>query len=184
MSLLKRQAWAWLLVAGVLACQPAMATADAAAQETSAGVSNDGGPPGGNPLDAAAGDVVASALSLIGTPYVYGGSDPEGGLDCSGLVGYVYNMAGYTVTLPRSSQEIFNLNLPNVTQKDLQAGDLLFFRIGKGRHLHINHVAIYVGSGRFVHAPNSRSAVRMDHLSDAYWQRYFAGARRVLSSLK
>lgn len=136
---------------------------------------------GVNPLDAAAGDIVASALSLIGTPYVYGGSDPEGGLDCSGLVGYVYNMAGYTLTLPRSSQEIFDLKLPSVEQKDLVAGDLLFFRVGKSKR--INHVVIYVGNGRFVHAPNSKSMVRMDKLNSTYWQRYYAGARRVLNAL-
>jgi cell wall-associated NlpC family hydrolase len=142
----------------------------------------------GSALDAAAGDVVASALSLIGTPYVYGGDAPEGGFDCSGLVSYVYNQAGYTSTLPRSSQELYQLHLPAVRRSELQAGDLLFFHIGhsgKGRHAaRVNHVAIYVGNNRFVHAPNSRSSVRVDDLDEAYWQRYFVGARRVLSSVR
>ncbi len=134
----------------------------------------------GDPLDAAAGDVVASALSLIGTPYVYGGDDPEGGLDCSGLVGYVYNMAGYTVNLPRTSQQIFDLSLPAVEQGELQAGDLLFFRIKSKR---INHVGIYVGNGQFVHAPNRKSHVRIESAQTAYWQRYYAGSKRVLNAL-
>ena len=129
--------------------------------------------------------MVASALSLIGTPYVYGGDAPEGGFDCSGLVHYVYNQAGYTAALPRSSQEIYDLGLPTVRRDALQAGDLLFFHIGKGRHgRRVNHVAIYVGNQQFVHAPNSHSAVRLDDLGEPYWQHYFVGARRVLSSLK
>jgi cell wall-associated NlpC family hydrolase len=139
--------------------------------------------PAGSSLDVAAGDVVASALSLIGTPYVYGGKDPDGGFDCSGLVSFVYNMAGYTAALPRSSQELFDLHLNAIGQKDIKAGDLLFFRIGKARKGHVNHVAIYVGNGRFVHSPNSRSVVRLDELGDAYWQKYFVGARRVLTRL-
>lgn len=122
-------------------------------------------------------DMVVVALSLIGTPYKYGGASPETGFDCSGLVQYILGLSS-PIKLPRSSAEMYRMSGRELALTDLKAGDLLFFRIGKSRR--INHVAVYIGENRFVHAPSSGNAVRVDPLGSEYWQKYFAGARRVL----
>lgn len=123
---------------------------------------------------AAANDVLFSALGLVGTPYRYGGNTPEGGFDCSGLVHYVFNTAA-GVSLPRQSSAIAEIDAPKVKRTQLIPGDLVFF--GKRK---VNHIGIYVGEGRFVHAPNSGGTVRMDHLDGAYWDTRYLYARRLL----
>ena len=128
--------------------------------------------PRGDP--ARANDVLFRALGLVGTPYRYGGNTPEGGFDCSGLVGYVFRDAA-GVTLPRASREIGAIDAPTVKRTRLAPGDLVFF--GKGA---INHVGIYVGEGRFVHAPNAGGTVRLDALDGPYWKDTYLYAKRVL----
>ena len=114
------------------------------------------------------------AIGLVGTPYRYGGNTPEGGFDCSGLVGYVFrDTAG--VNLPRTSEEISRIEAQDVRRGDLESGDIVLFG-GRGR---INHVGIYVGAGRFVHAPNEGGTVRLDTLDGAYWKDHFKGAKRI-----
>jgi cell wall-associated NlpC family hydrolase len=124
-------------------------------------------------------DVLFRALGLVGTPYRYGGNTPESGFDCSGLIGYVYwNAAG--VVLPRSTRELIGMRAPAVPRESLQAGDLLFFATeGSGK---VSHAGIYVGEGRFVHAPSTGGTVRLDSLSVPYWQKSYLGARRVLGA--
>lgn len=123
-------------------------------------------------------DMVVAALSLIGTPYKYGGNSPETGFDCSGLVKYVLGLTS-TINLPRSSAEMYGDRYGRRIEVDeLKAGDLLFFRIGKSKR--VNHVAVYIGENRFVHAPSTGNRVRVDLLGDKYWTRYFLGAKRVL----
>lgn len=122
-------------------------------------------------------DMVVVALSLIGSPYHFGGASPETGFDCSGLVRYILGLSS-PIVLPRSSDEMYRMGGHSVELSELKAGDLLFFRIGKTKR--VNHVAVYIGEQRFVHAPASGGMVRVDKLGDAYWQRYFLGARRVL----
>lgn len=122
-------------------------------------------------------DMVVVALSLIGTPYHYGGASPEAGFDCSGLVRYILGLSS-PVTLPRTSYEMYHMAGHAVSLAALKAGDLLFFRLGKSRR--VNHVAVYIGEDRFVHAPATGSAVRVDRLDDTYWRRFLLGARRVL----
>ena len=130
-------------------------------------------------VGANADDVVISAIGLEGTPYRYGGNTPESGFDCSGLIGYVYrNAAG--ITLPRSTREMINLRVPSVGRDDLQSGDLVFFATNGGGN--VTHAGIYVGEGRFVHAPSSGGTVRLDHLTQAYWQKSYLGAKRVLAA--
>jgi cell wall-associated NlpC family hydrolase len=129
--------------------------------------------PRGDP--ARANDVLFRALGLVGTPYRYGGNTPEGGFDCSGLVGYVYRDAA-DVVLPRASHAMGALDVPQVKRNGLAPGDLVFF----GRRDAINHVGIYVGEGRFVHAPNSGGTVRLDALDGPYWKQNYLFARRVL----
>lgn len=128
--------------------------------------------PRGDP--ARANDVLFRALGLVGTPYRYGGNTPQGGFDCSGLVGYVYRDAA-GVELPRSSREIAAIKAPKVSLRQLASGDLVFF--GRGE---VDHVGIYVGEGRFVHAPNRGGTVRLDRLDGPYWKDTFLHARRVL----
>ncbi|MCK7594176.1 C40 family peptidase [Pseudomarimonas salicorniae] len=119
--------------------------------------------------------VLFRAIGLVGTPYRYGGNTPEGGFDCSGLVGYVYRDAA-ELALPRSTREIAGLKAPKVERDELAPGDLVFFG-PKGR---VNHVGIYVGEGRFVHAPNRGGTVRLDALDGHYWRDTWMFGKRVL----
>jgi cell wall-associated NlpC family hydrolase len=122
-----------------------------------------------------ANDVLFRALGLVGTPYRNGGNTPEGGFDCSGLIDYVFRDAA-GIALPRSADAISRLDAPAVARDRLQSGDLVFFRHGRG----VSHVGIYVGEGRFVHAPNAGGTVRLDSLDAPYWREHYAGAKRVL----
>jgi cell wall-associated NlpC family hydrolase len=124
----------------------------------------------------AANGVLIRALGLVGTPYRYGGASPEGGFDCSGLVQFVYrDSAG--VRLPRSTRELVAMDARRVDADELEPGDLVFFAPGGGP---ASHIGIYVGEGRFVHAPSTGGTVRIDRLDAVYWRQAFAGARRVL----
>jgi len=125
---------------------------------------------------AAANDVLFRAMALVGTPYRWGGNTPSGGFDCSGLVDYIYrNATG--LQLPRTSGEMADQGGRKVKRMTkLVSGDLVFFDIG-GR---ISHVGVYVGKGRFVHAPNSGGTVRLDDIDGPYWGEHFAFGRRVL----
>lgn len=126
------------------------------------------------PADAA-NDVLFRAIGLVGTPYRWGGNTPQGGFDCSGLINYIY-LTSTGLRLPRTSAEMAALDKPKVDETELSSGDLVFF--GRG---HITHVGVYVGKGRFVHAPNSGGTVRLDDLDGAYWKENFAYGRRVLN---
>lgn len=123
-------------------------------------------------------DVLFRALGLVGTPYRYGGNTPEGGFDCSGLIGYVYRDAA-GISLPRSTRELSAMRTPDVRRDALQSGDLVFFATNGGRT--VSHAGIYVGDGRFVHAPSSGGTVRLDSLDNVYWQRVYLDAKRVIT---
>lgn len=133
-----------------------------------------------SPVDRAsqANSVLMRALSLVGTPYVWGGNTPESGFDCSGLVNYVFRDM-LNLRLPRTSRELSALSAPSVESHALSTGDLVFFANGGS----VTHVGIYVGDGRFIHAPRSGGTVRMERLDGRYWQARYAGARRVLAAL-
>src|SRR5690606_1411200 len=117
--------------------------------------------------------VAHTALGLRGVRYRPGGTTPEG-FDCSGFVQYVY--AQYGVFLPRLARDQFRAG-ESVPAERLQPGDLVFFET-EGNEL--SHVGIFIGGGRFVHAPNSRSAVRISSLDAPYWRDRFRGVRRVI----
>ena len=119
--------------------------------------------------------VLFRAIGLVGTPYRWGGNTPESGFDCSGLVGYVYRDAAGLV-LPRTSTAISKIKARKVKRSQLASGDLVFFG-ARGR---VNHVGIYVGEGRFVHAPNSGGTVRLDELDGHYWRDAWLYGKRVL----
>jgi len=117
--------------------------------------------------------IVADAEDLLGVPYRYGGTS-RAGLDCSGLVRYVYTRAGYE--LPVGARAQYDTLRP---VKNPEAGDLLFFRI---RSRHADHVGLYTGDGRFIHAPVPGKRVRYENLSGEYWQKRLLGVRSVLEN--
>lgn len=124
---------------------------------------------------AAANAVLMRAISLVGTPYRYGGNSPDGGFDCSGLVNYVYSDM-LDLRLPRSSRELADFQGPKIAPQSLTTADLVFF----GSAGAVSHVGIYVGEGRFVHAPSTGGTVRLDRLDGPYWRDHYSGAKRVL----
>jgi len=123
-------------------------------------------------------DVVVQALSLLGTPYRFGGSSPEVGFDCSGLVHHVFASV-LERDLPRRAEEISGVGHA-VSRAELQPGDLVFFNTLRRA---FSHVAIYIGEGRFVHAPARNGRVRVEGLDSRYWAARFNGARRVMEPL-
>jgi cell wall-associated NlpC family hydrolase len=123
----------------------------------------------------AANSVLMRAIGLVGTPYRWGGNTPEGGFDCSGLVGFVFRDAA-GLALPRTTSDIARVPAPSLRREQLAAGDLVLF----GERGRVDHIGIYVGDRRFVHAPSSGGTVRLDPLDGDYWQRRFISGRRLL----
>jgi cell wall-associated NlpC family hydrolase len=118
------------------------------------------------------------AMSLVGIDYLYGGESPERGLDCSGLIRYVFqHVTG--VTLPRTAQELSRIG-KDVRAADLEPGDLVFFNT---RRFAFSHVGIYLGNDRFIHAPSRGGEVGVASLGSAYWQKRYNGARRLVGVL-
>jgi cell wall-associated NlpC family hydrolase len=123
-----------------------------------------------------ANDVLFRAMALVGTPYHWGGNTPAGGFDCSGLVDYIYRNAA-NIALPHSSRDMATFNGVKVrSMEELISGDLVFF----GSRGDISHVGVYVGKGRFVHAPNSGGTVRLDDIDGPYWRDHFVYGKRLL----
>lgn len=114
----------------------------------------------------------ALAKEQLGKPYQWGASGPEK-FDCSGLVMYVYDNLG--VKLPRVTGQQAYAGV-HVDREDLQPGDLVFFKLNGSR---IDHVGIYVGHSKFVHAPRKHMPVRTDSLNNSYWRRRLKGGRRL-----
>lgn len=123
----------------------------------------------------AANAVLMRAIGLVGTPYRWGGNTPDSGFDCSGLVNYVFHDM-LDLRLPRTSRELAAMQGPKIAGNRLAPADLVFF--GSGGE--VSHVGIYVGEGRFVHAPRTGGTVRLDHLDGVYWRDHYSGAKRVL----
>ncbi|WP_305043097.1 C40 family peptidase [Geoalkalibacter sp.] len=121
------------------------------------------------------GELVRTAEQFIGVPYRWGGASAEDGFDCSGLTLVCYRLNG--LDLPRVSASQFDAGRP-VDPGRLQEGDLVFFATRGGRQ--VSHVGLYIGGGRFIHAPRSGQSVRVEHLSNSYYQRTFVGARSYL----
>jgi cell wall-associated NlpC family hydrolase len=121
-----------------------------------------------------AAQLAIEAMSLVGIHYRRGGTSPENGLDCSGLVRYVFREAHGT-ELPRTSVEISKIG-ETVEKKDLQPGDLVFFKTLRRA---FSHVGIYLGDNKFIHAPSSGGAVRIESMDLSYWKARFNGARRI-----
>ena len=135
----------------------------------------------GGPLQSArnafggkASELVMQAMGLLGVPYKRGGTSEEKGFDCSGFVRHMYEKS-VGLVLPRSAEEQAKVT-EEISRSELKPGDLVFFNTLKRT---FSHVGIYVGDGKFIHAPRPGKAVRVDDMREAYWQQRFNGARRV-----
>jgi peptidoglycan DL-endopeptidase CwlO len=115
------------------------------------------------------GGVVGVAMQYLGIPYLWGGSSPSTGFDCSGFVMYVFSRVG--VSLPRVVSAQYTVGVP-VSRSELQAGDIVFFNS-------LGHNGIYIGGGQFIHSPHTGDVVKISSLS-GYYTDNWVGARRVL----
>ena len=124
-----------------------------------------------------ASNAALQALAYLGAPYHEGGVSPKTGFDCSGLVTYAYHQ-GVGLTLPHNTLSLSRIGEP-VERGLLKPGDLVFYNT---QHREYSHVGIYLGEGRFIHAPSSGGEVRVDNLRASYWTRRYSGARRIVAS--
>ncbi len=120
-------------------------------------------------------DLAAYALRLIGVSYRFGGATPEAGLDCSGLVYYVFQQVT-GVTLPRTAKEMSRIG-GAVARHELEPGDLVFFNTLR---FDFSHVGIYLGGDQFIHSPRRGREVEIANFTNSYWQKHFNGARRLV----
>ena len=123
-----------------------------------------------------ASDLVVSAMDFLGVRYRRGGNSAEQGFDCSGFTRYVFEHSVGLVLPRRADQQAKLADLQVVKKDELRPGDLVFFNTMRRA---FSHVGIYVGEGKFIHAPRSGSEVRVDDLRNAYWLKRFNGARRA-----
>lgn len=121
--------------------------------------------------------LLLDALGYIGTPYVLGGNSGVSGLDCSGFVKAVFKQAE-GIALPRTALEQSRATQV-IDRSELQPGDLVFFNTLRRA---FSHVGIYLGDGRFIHAPRPGAQVRIEGMNSSYWNPRFNGARRVPAS--
>jgi cell wall-associated NlpC family hydrolase len=135
--------------------------------------------PGHTPLKKAAqtaSDMVITAMNFLGVRYQSGGNDSRNGFDCSGFTRHIYEQS-LGVSLPRRVDDQASASgMMSVDRNDLKPGDLVFFNTLART---FSHVGIYIGEGKFIHAPRSGSYVRVENLRVDYWSRRFTGARRV-----
>lgn len=113
-----------------------------------------------------------TAERFVGIPYRWGGDNVVDGMDCSGFVRAVYNLCG--LSIPRTSRDQFKAG-DSVHKTDLRDGDLVFFGSSADK---INHVGIYVGGGKFVHAPRRGEEIKITSVTESYFEKRFVGARR------
>ncbi len=119
-------------------------------------------------------EMVFQALAAADVPYHYGGESHATGFDCSGLVAHVYREA-FGIVLPHNTRAQSEAGT-KITREELQPGDLVFYNT-QGKPF--SHVGIYLGDGRFIHAPKTGSAVRVEDMHASYWAKRYSGARRI-----
>ena len=122
--------------------------------------------------------MLGKAMTLLGVPYKRGGTSTDTGFDCSGFVRHIYETSVGRL-LPRRADEQAKTT-EKIERNELNPGDLVFFNTMRRT---FSHVGIYIGDGKFIHAPSAGKAVRVDDLRAAYWTQRFTGARRVQEPL-
>lgn len=122
-------------------------------------------------------EMVVFALGLLGTGYKFGGRNPEAGLDCSGMVSYIVEQVSGK-RLPHNAAQIAGLTRP-IERTELQPGDLVFFNTSRRAH---SHMGIYMGDGRFIHAPSSRGRIRVERMDNNYFKPRLDGVRTLVVS--
>ncbi|MBV8037886.1 MAG: C40 family peptidase [Pelomonas sp.] len=169
------------------ATQPSPATKPAPAQDavsrflSERGLLNGGAEPSGSSRLLAsvrdtASDLVLSAMNFLGVRYKLGGNSVENGFDCSGFTRHIFEMSVGLVLPRRADEQAKDSSLAAIRREELKPGDLVFFNTMRRT---FSHVGIYVGEGKFIHAPRSGSAVRVEDMRDSYWAKRFTGARRA-----
>jgi cell wall-associated NlpC family hydrolase len=124
----------------------------------------------------AASELVVGAMNFLGVPYRRGGSSAEQGFDCSGFTRHVFENTIGLVLPHRADQQARQAGLLTVNREELKPGDLVFFNTMKRA---FSHVGIYIGEGRFIHAPRAGGEVRVEDMRHRYWAQRFNGARRA-----
>lgn len=199
MLLLPRQSWTMsALLRGMVVCALAATSLLALAEPAEMsdpvrrmlidrGLLNEDGSPASEPVSAAtpslsvrlregASEMVITSMNFLGVPYQLGGTNETTGFDCSGFTRYIFEKS-IGVILPRRADEQANApGLLNILRDDLKPGDLVFFNTLRRT---FSHVGIYVGDGKFIHAPRTGAVVRMEDMRFDYWSKRFTGARRV-----
>lgn len=117
--------------------------------------------------------ILSIAKALLGTPYRFGGTTPNEGFDCSGYVAYVFQQA-VGLPLPRRAKE--QIEIGKAVSSSLQPADIVYFKISGPNSWHIG---IYIGKGKFIHAPSARGVVNIQDINLPYWKERFSGARRL-----
>ena len=123
-----------------------------------------------------ASEMVLTAMNFLGVPYRRGGSNVDRGFDCSGFTRRVFEMSLGLVLPRRASEQAVSAGLLNIKRDELKPGDLVFFNTMRRT---FSHVGIYVGDGKFIHAPKPGGEVRVEDMRAAYWDARFTGARRA-----
>jgi cell wall-associated NlpC family hydrolase len=123
-----------------------------------------------------ASDLVMTAMNFLGVPYRYGGTSEESGFDCSGFTRHVFETSLGMILPRRAEEQAQAVGMLNIHPDELKPGDLVFFNTMRRA---FSHVGIYVGDGKFIHAPRTGSTVRVEDMRQAYWTARFNGARRA-----
>lgn len=124
---------------------------------------------------------IAKLMKQIGKPYVWGGSSPKTGFDCSGLIYYAYKDL-VKFKIPRTANAMYHSkNAKPISRTALQRGDLVFFKINQ-RYM-ADHVGVYLGNGKFIQSPSTGKSIKITALNEGYWQRHYLGARRMMTPL-
>ncbi|MCK6424767.1 MAG: C40 family peptidase [Burkholderiaceae bacterium] len=123
-----------------------------------------------------ASDLVMSAMTFLGVPYRRGGTSVAAGFDCSGFTRHVFEQSIGRLLPRQSRDQALAADLLTIRREELKPGDLVFFNTMRRA---FSHVGIYVGDGKFIHAPRTGSEVRVDDMRQAYWTQRFNGARRL-----